>query len=390
MFVQAILILLAICAYFVLMCRTERLFYRQLYEMENVFQQDLSFVPLTKGIFSVLLPRIEGTGGFLFWKDEIQDELKIRTVKGIAAEHIHPAIRFLKEPNGLIEQVINSEQRVIIKNHEKINLPMANTSWLGLPLRSRGCIKGVLVVMKKKGFFSKKSYRLAEKFAERCGVHLENAHHHEIAVDSARENARLYLNISRLYQQATHDELTNLFNRSFALQRMREEAKKSWRYGYDLSLVFLDIDHFKQINDHYGHGMGDQVLVEISRIIHEQIRDYDIACRFGGEEFVIILPQTGPEGAQLLAQRIRRTINDNVFGKEKLQVTASFGVASLLPGGNLEASLTQGDEWLQNCLEELISRADTAMYVAKDKGRNRVEVSPPLEPSAIRALCLPS
>lgn len=375
-------------------CRTERHFYRQLYEMENVFQQDLAFVPLTKGIFGVLLPRVGATGGFLFWNDDLHNELKIRTVKGIAAVHIHPAIRFLKEPNGLIAQVLANEHYIVLRRNDT-NLPempvaLANTSWLGLPLRSRGRLKGVLILIKKKGDFSREICELADRFAQRCGVHLENAHHHEIAIDSARENARLYLNLSRLYQQATHDELTALFNRSFALQRLREEAKKSLRYGYELSVVFMDIDHFKRINDEFGHAVGDQVLIEFGRIINETIRDYDIACRFGGEEFVMILPQTSQEGARLLAQRMLKNINNQRFCKESLHVTASLGVASLHPGENNDLSMTFMDSWLQNSLEELLSRADAAMYVAKDKGRNRVEYAPPLDQEAIQALYIPT
>ena len=390
MLIEALLLMMAVFVYLALKHRLNRMFYRQLFEMECVFQEDLAFVPLTKGIFCALLPKVGATSGALFWYDEFQCELKIRTVKGISAEAIHPLIRFLKEPGGVLDQVIKDKTCCYLndKSHRALSThPQPVKAILALPLSSRGEIKGVLVIMKKTGYFSKAARKLVSEFSCRCGVHLENAQNHEKAVDSARENARLYLNISRLYQQATRDELTGLYNRSFTLQRLREEAKKSWRYGYDLSLIFMDIDYFKRINDNFGHVIGDQVLVEVARIVLEQIRDYDIACRFGGEEFVLILPQTGPDGALGLANRICQTLAEQRLCQEQISVTASLGVASILPGTSREMAQGQGEGWFQNCLDELVSRADAAMYVAKEKGRNRVELAPVIEPSSIQDIC---
>jgi diguanylate cyclase (GGDEF)-like protein len=246
-----------------------------------------------------------------------------------------------------------------------------------------------LVVVKKNGRFSRSQQRLVSQFVDRCGIQLENALNHEMAVDSARENARLYLNLSRLYQQATRDELTGLYNRAFSMQRLREEANKSWRYGQELSLIFMDLDHFKRINDTYGHAVGDKVLSEVAHVILEQIRDYDIPCRFGGEEFVIVLPQTGTNGARELALRIRRFISEKKIGNEALTVTASFGIASLSPGnGRGISNYEHGESWFQLCLEELLARADAAMYVAKEKGRNRVETAPLLDPISLQSICI--
>ncbi|HHZ20105.1 MAG TPA: GGDEF domain-containing protein [Firmicutes bacterium] len=379
--------LLAFLGFLTLKHQMNRILYRQLYEMESVFQQELAFVPLMKGIICMLLPRVKATAGALFWYDEIHKEMKIRTLKGIPAKQVHPAIRFLKKKEGLVEQVSAAGKSIYLKKDQSQPEDLPIAAWLGLPLMSRGELKGVLVLMRRKGGFSRRARQLTELFVGRCGIHMENALNHEMAVSSARENARLYLNLSRLYRQATRDELTGLYNRSFVLQRLREEAKKSWRYGYSLSLIFLDIDFFKKINDTFGHTVGDQVLSEVADIICEQVRDYDIPCRYGGEEFILVLPQTGPEGAKELAQRIRNALVARKLCQNRLEVTASFGVASLLPIKNGDGMENFNEEWFQSCLEELVARADAAMYVAKEKGRNRVEMAPLLDPAVIKSIC---
>lgn len=388
MILQALLGLITFLCYLAFRYQANRMFYRHLFEMESVFQEDLTFVTLTKGIIGVLLPRVGANGGVLFWQDNVHSEMKIRTVKGIPAEMIHPTLRFLKEPKGLIEQAVQEEHGIYHMIPTPLPPGLPAKTWYVMPLRSRGKIYGILVLIKRSGGFSRSQQKLIVQFGKRCGIHMENALNHEMAVDSARENARLYLNLSRLYQQATRDELTGLYNRAFTLQRLREEAKKSWRFGHDLSLIFMDLDYFKAVNDNYGHAAGDRVLAEVAKCVMEQIRDYDVACRFGGEEFVLILPQTGPEGARELAVRIRRVISELKIGPEELTITASLGVASIMPGNGLAiADFDQGESWFQLCLEELVSRADAAMYVAKEKGRNRVEIGPPLDPLTMQSIC---
>jgi diguanylate cyclase (GGDEF)-like protein len=388
MFIIALIGLILMIGFLIYRCQIKQMLYRNLYEMESVFQEEPSFVKLTKGIIAVLLPLVKASGGILFWQDNVQSDLKIRTVKGIPAEKIHTALRYLKEPGGLVEQAFNEGHSIDRISTSDDLLTIAKT-WLAAPIRSRGKVSGVLVLLKKNGKFSITQQQLITQFSDRCGIQLENALNHEMAIDSARENARLYLNLSRLYQQATRDELTGLYNRAFSIQRLREEANKSWRYGQDLSLIFMDLDHFKNINDTYGHATGDKVLSEVSRVILEQIREYDIPCRFGGEEFVLVLPQTGIDGARELAMRIRRVLSELTIGVEALKITASFGVASLSPGdGRAITHHEQGESWFQLCLEELLARADAAMYVAKEKGRNRVEMAPPLDPISLQSICI--
>ena len=158
------------------------------------------------------------------------------------------------------------------------------------------------------------------------------------------------------------DGLTQLFNRSHWQSRMVEEFSRAGRYLAPLSLIMFDLDHFKSVNDTHGHLGGDAVLVQVAAIIKGALRDSDIAGRYGGEEFGIILPNTNAQGAKVVAQRLRANIESTPVPFEKIQipVTASLGIA--------EFHTTITDP------EELIANADAALYEAKEKGRNRVVV----------------
>ena len=143
-------------------------------------------------------------------------------------------------------------------------------------------------------------------------------------------------------------------------QTLEEEVKRCKRHGRDLAVILLDIDHFKRVNDDYGHDVGDKVLKLISEAIHQWLRSSDVFGRWGGEEFLIIAPETDLESANQLAERLRRRLSNLQFDKVG-QVTASFGVAELLPSEDRNS---------------LVKRADNALYQVKESGRNSVEVSP--------------
>jgi diguanylate cyclase (GGDEF)-like protein len=195
--------------------------------------------------------------------------------------------------------------------------------------------------------------------------------------------------------KATTDSLTGLLNRRAFLDSTIKEVARTKRYGDTLSVVLLDIDHFKQINDHRGHAGGDAVLQSVGRLLTGALRSCDIAARWGGEEFVLVLPSTPLDGGMQVAERVRETLASARIldsNQELIPVTASFGVACY-----------RGDE----SLEQVIDRADRAMYRAKSQGRNRVIVCddkasetperseprtspkptsvPPLKPSAAQA-----
>jgi len=163
-------------------------------------------------------------------------------------------------------------------------------------------------------------------------------------------------------RQAVTDELTGLSNHRRFQEVMAQEVGRSKRFGHDLGLVMLDIDHFKSVNDTYGHQQGDVVLREVARVLRESSREIDEPARYGGEELAVALPQTDLDGAYLFAERVRTALEAlriprlNGAGGA-LRVTASFGAAAM-PG--------TGDD-----TGSLIAAADAALYQAKRTGRNR-------------------
>ena len=163
---------------------------------------------------------------------------------------------------------------------------------------------------------------------------------------------------SNLFEyQASHDKLTGLFNRNKFDEVYSKELKRSKRYNNELSMIIFDIDDFKMVNDNYGHQIGDDVLKEIAKIILKNVREQDVNVRWGGEEFLILLPQTNLAGAVTVASKIRIAIKEHLFTPEILKITASFGVSQLLS----EDSETT-----------FISRSDTLLYEAKKTGKDKV------------------
>lgn len=168
---------------------------------------------------------------------------------------------------------------------------------------------------------------------------------------------------ARLEKMATIDPLTELPNRQHILKLARREFSRSQRYHRPFSILMIDIDHFKKINDDYGHAGGDQVLHELGKLCSMELRDPDVLGRLGGEEFVLLLPDTPKSNAVYVAERIRQRLMDSLIqiDKKSLRVTASIGVAAL----------DAEDEEFSNMLD----RADMAMYDAKQAGRNQVKVA---------------
>lgn len=165
---------------------------------------------------------------------------------------------------------------------------------------------------------------------------------------------------SRYMELSITDYLTCIYNRRYYMELFEQEYQRSSRYGQPLSLVIFDVDDFKQVNDTFGHLVGDRVLKHIPELVKPEIRSHDTLARYGGEEFVIMLPQTPQAGAILAAEKIRRKVAEAVFsGVEGRNITLSLGVASLTTDIDRES-------------HELLARADRALYEAKSQGKNRV------------------
>jgi diguanylate cyclase (GGDEF)-like protein len=169
------------------------------------------------------------------------------------------------------------------------------------------------------------------------------------------ENIKVDLE-KRLRLRAEIDSLTNIYNRSKFFSLLERELDRYRRYGGLFSLLMLDIDHFKEVNDRYGHLVGDDVLRELAKLVGANIRSTDIFARYGGEEFMVIVPETDAEGAEEMAEKLRRLIADHRFdGVEN--ITVCVGVTEVAPG---------------DTSDDLIARVDEGLYAAKIGGRNRV------------------
>lgn len=175
----------------------------------------------------------------------------------------------------------------------------------------------------------------------------------------------------QLREAAERDPLTRLYNRRVMMKQLGINLAQAVRYRSPLAVMILDVDNFKNINDEYGHMVGDEILRVLSKICSRAVREADILCRYGGEEFAVLCPHTGRAGALAAAERIRRDIADQhiIVGKDSHRITVSIGVATLSPEHGTE--------------ETLLKIADDGLYEAKRKGRNQVVCLQPAEKASL-------
>lgn len=185
-------------------------------------------------------------------------------------------------------------------------------------------------------------------------VHLKNEEMVLIIMDDITERIEAQLKLKKMQ---TADGLTQLYNHKHIYYKLEEEINRARRYGNALSLMLVDVDHFKEINDAFGHKTGDQTLAKVAQVIKSNLRGTDSAGRYGGEEFIIILPHTSLQNACVTAERIRKAMEFTKFQGVNRQVTVSIGVAGFLSDLPLE----------------LIYKAEEQLYKAKKNGRNRIE-----------------
>jgi diguanylate cyclase (GGDEF)-like protein len=215
-----------------------------------------------------------------------------------------------------------------------------------LPLMSFGESLGVLVLdSATRGAFDASDVQALQPVADICATAIQNAHHYE--------HARQLANV---------DGLTGIYNRRFFEQRILEEMERCRRYQSGMSVLMIDIDNFKRLNDEFGHLLGDEVLRQVSQIFVQQLRKIDVVCRFGGEEFAILVPETTGASALQVSEKLRRMIETWNFPGVPRPVTVSIGIAEFPVHSSTR--------------DELVGAADAAMYLAKSSGRNRVFVAP--------------
>lgn len=168
---------------------------------------------------------------------------------------------------------------------------------------------------------------------------------------------------SELKELSSRDPLTHLYNRRYFAEFSQRMQNLSIRYSHDISIIILDIDNFKNINDSYGHSVGDSVIISLANILTDNVRKSDVVARYGGEEFVILLYNTGLDFGKVIAENIRKDVEESTvnYKKEKVKFTVSIGIAQF----NLKEDVKK--------IENTINRADKLLYAAKTNGKNRVE-----------------
>ncbi len=211
-----------------------------------------------------------------------------------------------------------------------------------VPLMSRGQVNGVIILGERinKTHFTENEKEYLMNIASLAGIAINNA---------------------RLYEMATTDMMTHLKIHHYFHTAMEEEFERAMHFDRPLALIMADLDHFKEVNDSYGHSAGDAVLVKVAQIIRDNIRLMDVAARYGGEEFAIILPKTDMADALIVAERIRENIERENFHHEDMEIKVSISIGLSVLDHDRDSS--KGD---------LIERADRALYMSKNAGRNQV------------------
>jgi len=237
-------------------------------------------------------------------------------------------------------------QQLLASGGERTPTSLTGGRAIGFPLIVGGVAMGVLGVRTKDGLLAPDRRRIIEAAAALLAVSLKNAQ----LFREVRDNS-------------VKDALTGCFTRGHALDVIDAELRRARRSQTPVSMIMFDLDRFKDVNDRYGHLCGDAVLSAVGKRMKEVLRGSDLKCRYGGEEFLVLLPETPLHGARRVAETLRREIAERPvpWAGETLTVTASFGLAQTLPGEvNVQA---------------VIARADQALYRAKDDGRNCVRVA---------------
>jgi len=319
-----------------------------LYNISQAVRETLDLNKLLQSIMDVAKNILNAEASSLAIIDNKTNELIFTVAEGEKGRIIKE-IR-LKMGQGVIGWVAQKGKPLLIPNVKKDKRffrgaddksGFITKSILCVPLIVRNNIIGAVEVLNKKdgSSFHPEDIDLLSTLAGEAAVAIENA---------------------RLFNLATTDGLTGLYTIRYFKTLYDHEYSRSVRYKRSLSLILSDIDHFKKVNDTYGHQIGDLILKETAAVFRNSVRDIDVAGRYGGEEFIVMLPETPKENALILAERLRKKIEEHTAvgqdGKE-YKVTISLGVSSLT-----------GKE----TMEELIKLSDTALYKAKESGRNRV------------------
>ena len=326
---------------------------KMVFDLQNLLEialslsSNLEFDSLVESILYICIGQMIVDKAAIFLNSNLEnDELTLYMSRGYTLE---PDVKIISKSNlinylysncGIID---SDKARELMSNdpstketYEKLKPEIV------IPLKSKNSINGLIFLSQKimENSYSEQDFQFLEKMAKFASIAVEN---------------------SRLYRMATLDRMTGLFVHHYFQERLIEEIKRSERTGTPLTLLMADLDHFKNVNDTYGHQQGDIILKGTASIIHQNIRGFDIPSRYGGEEFAIILTETDIDAADAIAERLRKKIEDSIYKTDNktIKVTISIGLA-------------QFDHNIDKNAIDLIKRADTFLYSAKAQGRNRI------------------
>ena len=320
--------------------------YKTLLEIGQSLVSITDLDQLLRQIIDVLAKEIQSERALIILRHPITGEMRIaHSTANVDTSTLEDAILFSKT---IVSDVVNKGKSIFSRDVIKdatysktdsvMNLKIRSLMCVPLIAKQNGDIIGTVYVDNRSvgNIFSKEDLTLLESFASLAGMAIENAH---------------------LYELAIMDELTKCYVRRYFEQRVREEFSRAERQGSPLSLLMIDVDQFKEINDRYGHPVGDTVLKEIAATIKISLRTYDLLARLGGDEFAIVLPEVTFQDAYRVAEKIRNACAQLVFPGVQSNSTISIGIACY-PLHHV------------NNVESLLKKADVALYKAKQLGRN--------------------
>jgi len=330
--------------------------YAVVHDMAKALTSTLQLDQVLKTVMEKVQELLAPDTWSLLLVDEKTNELYFQIATGEAASKLKD-VR-LKMGQGIAGWVAQSGVASIVPDVSKdprfsgqvdAMTKMRTHSIICVPIRGKERVLGVIEIINLVGKreFDQEDMTLLQAMADYSAIALENAIH-----------------VQRIHELTITDDCTDLYNVRHLNFVLDTEIYRSNRYQYEFSLIFLDLDHFKEVNDTHGHLVGSKLLREMAELIRGSLRLIDYAFRYGGDEFVILLPQTGKESANVVARRLHERVNEKKFMAEEglnLHLTASFGLATYPPDATTKP--------------EMIRLADEAMYLAKNTSRNSIAVA---------------
>ncbi|MCP5468725.1 MAG: GGDEF domain-containing protein [Deltaproteobacteria bacterium] len=329
---------------------------RELYILFNVSQVLTASIDpeaLCSKFADVILKNIHLSDFAILLLDKSKKNLIVQELRGFRKSHEVKTLVF-KAGEGISGRVLQSKQSIYIPDTSKDQdylyykgMKSENGSFLSFPILTKDSVFGVMNFSRREiDAFSQREIKVLSIIVKQLAIALENAY--------------LYAKTKEL---TLVDDLTGIYNRRHFLRILEMEFKRVKRFQHKLSLLMVDVDYFKKINDRFGHLEGDRILSQLAKLLQKNLREVDTLARYGGEEFAVVLPDTSIKDAEKVADKLRKFVKQaspNILNNQKSRLTVSVGVATFNP--EMES------------IDELIDQADTALYQAKSYGRDCVTV----------------